>query len=248
MTTQLNRLPRRMAALLAVTALSLGAAACSSSSDDKASDAKDSSSASSSDSATSGKSAAGDGSDSSSSSASGSSGAGASAVNGGTKASNSSSSTGGKAAAAGASASSRCRTAGLKAAFATGGDAVPDMKSDNQTQASVAFTNIGKRTCTLTGFPGVDLVGNQASDGTWSLTRSTKPVTTISLSPGDTTDFSITLGATTEKGSGTFQPGLVRITPPNEESQFSLKWPFGGAITKQDGATHPATYVNPIGS
>ncbi|WP_405559702.1 DUF4232 domain-containing protein [Streptomyces sp. NBC_01180] len=122
------------------------------------------------------------------------------------------------------------------------------MKTENQTQASVAFTNISKRTCTLTGFPGVDMVGNQASDGTWSLARSSKPVTTIPLSPGGTTDFTITLGATTQTGSGTFQPGLVRITPPNEKGQFALKWPFGGAVTKQNGATHPATFVNPIGS
>ncbi|WP_405911621.1 DUF4232 domain-containing protein [Streptomyces sp. NBC_00963] len=243
MTTQLNRLPRRMAALLAVTALSLGAAACSSSSDDKASG--DSSSATSSESATSGQGTAG--SDSSSSSASGKNSSGT-ASSSGTNATESSSTGGGKGAAAGSSAGSRCHTADLKAAFATGGDAVPDMKSDNQTQASVAFTNIGKSTCTLTGFAGVDMVGDQASDGTWSLARSSKPTTTVSLSPGDTTDFSITLGATTEKGSGSFQPGLVRITPPNEKTQFALKWPFGGAVTKQDGATHPATYVNPIGS
>ncbi|WP_328323581.1 MULTISPECIES: DUF4232 domain-containing protein [unclassified Streptomyces] len=240
MTTQLNRLPRRMAALFAITALSLGAAACSSSSDDKASG--DSSSATSSESATSGKAAAG--SDSSSSSASGNS-SDTSANSG----SNASSSTGGgNGAAAGSSSGSRCHTDDLKAAFATGGDAVPDMKGDNQTQASVALTNISKRSCTLNGFPGVDMVGDQASDGTWSLARSSKPTTTISLSPGDTTDFSITLGATTEKGAGAFVPGLVRITPPNEKTQFALKWPFGGAVTKQDGATHPATYVNPIGS
>ncbi|WP_406142080.1 DUF4232 domain-containing protein [Streptomyces sp. NBC_01089] len=245
MTAQLTRAPRRIAALLAVTAIGLGAAACSSSSDDKAAGANDSSTAASSDGAASGKSTA-DGSDSSSSSDG--SGSGGTAVNGGTKAPGTSSSTGGNGGAAAGAASSRCHTADLKAAFATGGDAAPNMKSDEQTRASVAFTNIGKGTCTLTGFPGVDMVGDQASDGTWSLERSSKKVTTISLAPGDTTDFTITLGATTETGSGTFEPGLVRITPPNEKSQFSLKWPFGGVITKQDGATHSATYVNPIGS
>ncbi|MFE2375260.1 DUF4232 domain-containing protein [Streptomyces sp. NPDC059398] len=240
MTTQLNRLPRRMAALLAVTALSLGAAACSSSSDEKGSSSADSSAASSSDGATSGKGAAAGSSDSSTSNGSG--------ADGGTKTANGSSTTDGKGTAAGGSASSRCHTAGLKAAFATGGDAVPDMQGDEQTQASVAFTNTGKATCTLSGFPGVDLIRDQGSPSTWSLERSSKPVTTISLAPGETTDFSITLGATTEKGAGAFVPSLVRITPPDERTQFSLKWPFGGAVTKQDGATHPATYVNPIGS
>ncbi|MGW9432889.1 DUF4232 domain-containing protein, partial [Streptomyces decoyicus] len=28
---------------------------------------------------------------------------------------------------------------------------------------------------------------------------------------------------------------------------FTLNWPFGGQILKQDGATHPATYLNPVG-
>ncbi|WP_328315955.1 DUF4232 domain-containing protein [Streptomyces sp. NBC_00388] len=242
MTSPFSRLPRRMVSLLAVTALGLGAAACSSSSDDKASGTTGSSSSSSSDSAT-GKAAA----SGSTGSATGS-GSGDSASNGGTEASDGSTRSGGKSTASVASAGARCHTSELKAAFATGGDAAPDMNSDNQTQASVAFTNIGKRTCTLRGFPGVDMTGNQASDGTWSLSRSAKPVTAVSLSPGSTTDFSITLGATTEKGSGAFQPGLVRITPPDEKAQFTLKWPFGGAVTKQDGATHPATFVNPIGS
>ncbi|MCX4552737.1 DUF4232 domain-containing protein [Streptomyces sp. NBC_01387] len=241
MNTQLSRLPRRVAALLAVTALSLGAAACSSSSDSKGSSAKDSSASASDSSGSSSSDSTKDGSGNPPEAA----GTGST---GGAKPAAAPNSSSGKGAPAAASASSRCHTSELKAGFAMGGDAAPDMKSDNQTQASVALTNISKRTCTLSGFPGVDIVGNQASDGTWSLARSSKPVTTISLSPGDTTDFSITLGATLEKGSGTFEPGLVRITPPNEKTQFALQWPFGGAITKQDGATHPATYVNPIGS
>ncbi|MEV6793007.1 hypothetical protein AB0M87_13595 [Streptomyces sp. NPDC051320] len=68
------------------------------------------------------------------------------------------------------------------------------------------------------------------------------------MAPGATTDFTITLRATTQTGSGTFEPGLVPITQPNEKTPFSLKWPFGGAVTQQDGAPHPATSVNPIGS
>ncbi|MEV8566234.1 DUF4232 domain-containing protein [Streptomyces sp. NPDC051322] len=240
MHAQLNRFPRRLAAVLAVTALSLGAAACSSSSDSSGAKGP----------GTDGKKAANAGQSSTAASTGGKKSNSSSSA-GDSSGSNSSASTSGtsdKGSTAGGSGSTRCHTAGLKAAFAAGGDAVPDMKSDKQTQASVALTNTGSRNCTLTGFPGVDLIGNQADDGTWSLPRSSKPVTTITLAPGATTDFTITLGATTQTGSGTFEPGLVRITPPNEKTQFSLKWPFGGAVIQQDGATHPATFVNPIGS
>ncbi|WP_328540199.1 DUF4232 domain-containing protein [Streptomyces sp. NBC_00344] len=245
MHAQPNRLSRRLAAVIAVTALGLGAGACSSSSDTKGSAASDSSTAS--DASTGGKDTTTAGSGGSGTASSNGSSTGGSSAGGSSKGSASRGSSG-KGSTNGASGAARCHTADLKAAFATGGDAVPDMKSENQTRASVAFTNIGSHSCTLSGFPGVDVVGNQSDDGTWSLSRSSKPVTAISLAPGDSTDFSITLGATTQKGSGTFEPGLVRITPPDEKKQFELRWPFGGAVTQQDGATHPATFVNPIGS
>lgn len=44
-----------------------------------------------------------------------------------------------------------------------------------------------------------------------------------------------------------FVPAKSLVTPPNETEYFTLKWPFGGQILKQDGATRPTTYVNPVG-
>ncbi|MFI0256420.1 DUF4232 domain-containing protein [Streptomyces sp. NPDC017083] len=38
----------------------------------------------------------------------------------------------------------------------------------HQTQAFIWFTNKSNRTCTLSGFAGVDMVGAQRTDGTWS--------------------------------------------------------------------------------
>ncbi|NEA45322.1 DUF4232 domain-containing protein [Streptomyces sp. SID10815] len=144
----------------------------------------------------------------------------------------------------------RCHTADLKAGFATGGDAKPEMgRSGKQTQAYIWFTNRSKRTCTLSGFAGVDMIGAQKTDGTWSLARSAKKPETIPLGPGDTVDFSITLlpvaASTPQKEK--FVPARFLVTPPNETAHFTLKWPFGGQILKQDGATHPATYLDPVG-
>ncbi|MFJ7905252.1 DUF4232 domain-containing protein [Streptomyces sp. NPDC096198] len=144
----------------------------------------------------------------------------------------------------------RCHTADLKAGFATGGDAAPEMgQTAKQTQAFIWFTNQSKRTCTLSGFAGVDMVGTQKTDGTWSLARSSKKPVTMTLGQGDTVDFSITLlpvaKSTPEKEK--FVPGEFLVTPPNETTHFTLRWPFGGQILKQDGATHPGTYLNPVG-
>lgn len=144
----------------------------------------------------------------------------------------------------------RCHTADLKAGFATGGDARPEMgQSEKQTQAHIWFTNRSERTCTLSGFAGVDMVGAQKTDGTWSLARSSKAPVKMTLEQGDTVDFSITLlpvaASTPQKEK--FVPAKFLVTPPNETKHFTLTWPFGGQILKQDGATHPATYLNPIG-
>lgn len=144
----------------------------------------------------------------------------------------------------------RCHTADLKAGFATGGDATPDMKhTTKQTYAFVWFTNRSKRTCTLSGFAGVDMIGAQKTDGTWSLERSARKPVKITLAHGDTTDFSIALlpvaGSTPKKEK--FVPSRFLVTPPDETRHFTLKWPFGGQILKQDGATRPGTFLNPVG-
>jgi len=144
----------------------------------------------------------------------------------------------------------RCHTADLKAGFATGEDARPEMEqTEKQTQAYIWFTNQSKRTCTLSGFAGVDMIGAQGTDGTWSLARSSKKPERMTLEQGETVDFSITLlpvaKSTPQKEK--FVPARFLVTPPNETEHFTLKWPFGGQILKQDGATHPATYLNPVG-
>ncbi|MFI6209034.1 DUF4232 domain-containing protein [Streptomyces sp. NPDC051041] len=144
----------------------------------------------------------------------------------------------------------RCHTADLEAGFAMGDDAKPEMEqTEKQTQAYIWFTNRSERTCTLSGFAGVDMIGAQKTDGTWSLARSSKKPVKMTLEQGDTVDFSITLlpvaGSTPQKEK--FVPAKFLVTPPNETEHFTLKWPFGGQILKQDGATRPATYLNPIG-
>ncbi|MEU1177406.1 DUF4232 domain-containing protein [Streptomyces sp. NPDC005820] len=144
----------------------------------------------------------------------------------------------------------RCHTADLKAGFAMGDDAKPEMKQTRkQTQAYIWFTNKSKRTCTLSGFAGVDMVGAQKTDGTWSLARSAKKPVKMTLEQGDTVDFGITLlpVAKSTPKKEKFVPAKFLVTPPNETKHFTLKWPFGGQILKQDGATRPGTYLDPIG-
>ncbi|MGP8303654.1 DUF4232 domain-containing protein [Streptomyces inhibens] len=138
----------------------------------------------------------------------------------------------------------RCHTSGLKASFARGGDAVPDPKAGGATTTSVVLTNKGSRSCKIGGFPGVDLK-TENGGGVWSLRRSTAKHGSITLKPGDSTDFTINL-ALTKAEKGFWMPAFAVITPPNETTALTLDWPWD-ALVDQRGATHPATFVNPIG-
>ncbi|MEU7039994.1 DUF4232 domain-containing protein [Streptomyces varsoviensis] len=141
--------------------------------------------------------------------------------------------------------SRRCHTSGLKAAFATGEDAAPDPNASGATTTSVVVTNTSGRTCEIGGFPGVDLKPD-AGGPAWSLARSSARHSSITLHPGDSTDFTINLGMAKENEEGSWKPATVAVTPPDETTALTLKWPWG-PLVHQDGATHPATFVNPIG-
>ncbi|WP_411143288.1 DUF4232 domain-containing protein [Streptomyces sp. x-80] len=139
----------------------------------------------------------------------------------------------------------RCHTSGLKAAFAMGGDAVPDPGADGATTTSIVLTNKGSRTCVIGGFPGVDLKAENGTAG-WSLARSSAKHGSITLKPGDSTDFTINVALAKDDDKGFWMPAFVAVTPPNETTSLTLDWPWG-QLVDQRGATHPATFVNPIG-
>jgi hypothetical protein len=106
---------------------------------------------------------------------------------------------------------------------------------------TVALVNKGQGTCTLKGFPGVDL---KDATHTWSLERSSTDAAKVTLAPSDEALFTINL--VPAEGSGpAFTPTTAVITPPNETHSVSLKWE-AGSIVQQDGATHPGTFVNPV--
>ncbi|WP_326618983.1 DUF4232 domain-containing protein [Streptomyces decoyicus] len=138
----------------------------------------------------------------------------------------------------------RCHTSGLKAEFATGGDAAPDPDATGGTTTSIVLTNKGGSTCKIGGFPGVDLKSENGGER-WSLARSSKKFSSITLNPGDSTDFTLNL-AMTKEDKGFYQPAFAEVTPPNETTALTVEWPWG-TLVDQRSATHPGTFVNPIG-
>jgi hypothetical protein len=140
----------------------------------------------------------------------------------------------------------RCHTTDLGYSWATGGDAVPNGNAEQQQTAVVILKNTSGHTCTMHGFPGVDLVNNGTQ---WPLTRSSQQPSTLTLHPGDSTQFTVTFLPWTAEGnvaSNDFAPSTLVITPPDETTSYDLPWRWGHVLL-QDGATHPGTFISPVG-
>jgi hypothetical protein len=92
------------------------------------------------------------------------------------------------------------------------------------------------------GFPGVDLVN---SGEQWSLRRAGTTPHTVTVASGASAHFTITYLVWHSGDSAAFKPTTVVITAPNQRTSYDLPWRFG-PVLRQDGATHPGTFVDPV--
>jgi hypothetical protein len=113
---------------------------------------------------------------------------------------------------------------------------------DTQMHFAVILTNISPQSCTLQGYPGVDLVG---PDGpTYNLPRQSGDPQPLTLAPGMSASSRLTF-LPTPNG---WVPATIVVTPPDSTTQLQAPWiPGGIAVLRQDGATHPGTYIGPLG-
>ncbi|MFD4502808.1 DUF4232 domain-containing protein [Streptomyces sp. NPDC058457] len=176
----------------------------------------------------------GSGSSGTGSSGSGSTSGSSSSTSGGSSASGGSSS-GGSSAAGSVPA---CQASQLGYSWADSGSGTGQQK-----HAVVAFTNKSGHSCTMYGFPGVDLVN---SGQKWSLPRTNATPKRVTLANGASTNFAITFLVPAQGDSSDFTPTTVVVTAPNQRTSFDLPW-HGGAVVLQDGATHPGSFIGPVG-
>lgn len=142
-----------------------------------------------------------------------------------------------------AASAARCHTADLSFSVAPGSGA---QSVGSQGPVIIDMTNNGPSSCTMNGYPGVDLV---AGDGqTWSLVRQTSVAPhAVTVRPGASTSFVITYLPYTPGSGQAFDVKTIVITPPNETTSVRIPWEFQPVLL-QDGATHPGTYVGPVGA
>ena len=117
-----------------------------------------------------------------------------------------------------------------------------------QDQLELVLTNISQQSCTLQGYPGVDLVGPDVP--TWgpvfSLRRQSGDPQPFTLEPGASATSILTIGEPSLP-EDFWMPTTIVVTPPDATTQLEVPW-IGGdvAVQRQDGATRPATYIGPL--
>ncbi|MBL1097678.1 DUF4232 domain-containing protein [Streptomyces coffeae] len=118
-------------------------------------------------------------------------------------------------------------------------DSSPDQKVG---EVTVQMTNKGAKTCSATGFAGVDL---KDIDGTSApVHRGGEQPRITDLKPGDTATFSISYKVDLS-GDSLASPTNIIVTPPNETRSVSLKWP--AEALKLAGPYDDKIQVHPVG-
>ncbi|MFC4081685.1 DUF4232 domain-containing protein [Amycolatopsis samaneae] len=119
----------------------------------------------------------------------------------------------------------------------------PQLISGEQYRVPLTLTNNSDATCSVNGFPGVQLTGVDGT--TWDLARTNGALGAVVLRPGEHAVSNLTyLGTNQETG---WEVASMKVTPPNTYNTQPVEWTPGIMhILKQDGATHPGTYIDPV--
>lgn len=114
-----------------------------------------------------------------------------------------------------------------------------------QIHFDVVFTNVSSQSCGLQGYPGVDLLG--PDDPVWGpdyqLPQQAGDQQLLTLAPGASASGRLTF---LPQPDG-WVPRTIVVTLPNTSGQLETPWTPGGIpVARQDGATHPGTYIGPL--
>ncbi|WP_280419102.1 DUF4232 domain-containing protein [Nocardia carnea] len=114
-----------------------------------------------------------------------------------------------------------------------------------QARMEVVLTNTSAQACAVQGFPGVALVGPE--DPTfgpiYELPRQDVNFAPVVVEPGSAVSSVLTYLPDALDG---WVPATLVVTPPDTTDRIEAPWPAGVSVQRQDGATHPGTYIGPL--
>ncbi|AXB43362.1 DUF4232 domain-containing protein [Amycolatopsis albispora] len=137
----------------------------------------------------------------------------------------------------------RCTTDDLTVSLGTPEQAG---ESTGQYEVPLVYTNISGQDCGLHGVPGVDLLGPDHPMGpVYHLPRIDNGAPVNVVTPGHTATAGITV-LTPSTPDDAWTPTHLETIPPGQTTPFQLDWPSDLPVLRQDGATHPGSWVNGI--
>ncbi|EHB47007.1 hypothetical protein MycrhDRAFT_6066 [Mycolicibacterium rhodesiae JS60] len=127
--------------------------------------------------------------------------------------------------------------------LSTGAPASPG--DATQIHFDVIVTNTSTQSCELLGYPDVDLIG--PDDPVWGpdyqLPRQAGDPQPVALGPGSSATSRLTFLA----DPNGWVPSTIAVTLPNAAGRLETPWIAGGVpLARQDGATHPGSYIGPF--
>lgn len=121
--------------------------------------------------------------------------------------------------------------------------------STQQYVMTLDATNISLSPCSLTGFPGFELVGPLSNGSTtYDPVRQSTTYSRVVLAPGATAHaaFTVLPGPDICDQGTAWVPTSVTVILPDATTPTSVPWPGGSVDDCQGGATHPGTYIGPF--
>ncbi|WP_445170375.1 DUF4232 domain-containing protein [Mycolicibacterium sp. Dal123E01] len=115
----------------------------------------------------------------------------------------------------------------------------------SQIHFNIILTNTSPQACMLQGYPGVDLIGpdNPMWGPDYQLPQQAGDPQPIILAPGTVAISRLTFLADPHG----WVPATIAVTLPSSPGRLETPWLVGGVpLARQDGATHPGTYIGPL--
>ncbi len=117
---------------------------------------------------------------------------------------------------------------------------------------NLLLTNVSQQTCTMQGYPGVDLVGPydpMMGGPTVSLVRTGGDVQPVVLAPGASASSLVGfMPKTSDLGlEPAWPPSTMVVTPPDATTQLVIPWlPGGFTVLLIGDGTQPAATIGPL--
>lgn len=114
-----------------------------------------------------------------------------------------------------------------------------------QIHFDVIVTNTSSQSCSVQGYPGVDLIG--PDDPMWGpdyqLPQQVGDPQPITLAPGAAAASRLTF----LPDPNGWVPTTIAVVLPNAPGRLEIPWIAGGVpVFRQDSASHPGTYIGPL--